>query len=599
MYKSRLKSVIWLVLFGLILAGCTGSSAPAYTIAGVKDGGEYNSAVTPVIKVSKGFSLVDLKLNNEAYQSGTPITQSGDYTLVIVAKDAKGELITGEISFTVEIKPQDQGPAKPQGLSVTSRGRSLWLSWEEQADAAGYKVYRGTQKAGGDRECLTEEPISAVDYKDEDVEEGKTYWYWVQAYDADERPSVLSDPVSSPPVTFAGEELLVPNQYGTIQAAIDASSDGDTIIVKPGTYLENLHLKGKNVTLRSENPLDPNVVASTIIDGQEAGAVIRVDNDETEVVISGFTIRNGTGVLVDGQHYGGGIYVLGAAVTISHNVITENGYGDLTGSGIFIDHRNSSDDPYRSSATIEYNIIRDNSGMTDGVRAWGGKYKIAHNTISNNIAPGVYLVGRGSIVEHNTITGNTPRDPSIAGGMYVNGAGHVVIHNTITKNTSSMGGGLLIMGSSCVIRDNTITENEATLVTSEDFVGGGGLYLWDSDNIVEDNTIQYNVSAGHGGGVYVVQTSSSKGIFQNNNIVGNTAGADGGGMYLYGFDPPYMEPPFVLVNNTFENNTAKGRGGAVFVGRSKTLTDEDGRELKKPDVRNNYQGNSPDNVYYE
>ena len=58
MYKSRLKSVIWLVLFGLILAGCTGSSAPAYTIAGVKNGGEYDSAVTPVIKVSKGFSLV-------------------------------------------------------------------------------------------------------------------------------------------------------------------------------------------------------------------------------------------------------------------------------------------------------------------------------------------------------------------------------------------------------------------------------------------------------------------------------------------------------------------------------------------------------------
>ena len=59
-------------------------------------------------------------------------------------------------------------------------------------------------------------------------------------------------------------------------------------------------------------------------------------------------------------------------------------------------------------------------------------------------------------------------------------------------------------------------------------------------------------------------------------------------MYLYGLIRLTWEPPFVLVNNTFENNTAKGRGG-VFVGCSKTLTDEDGRELKKPDVRNNYQ----------
>ena len=63
---------------------------------------------------------------------------------MIVAKGAKGELITGEISFTVEIKSQDQGPPSPRPLRHL---RALFmLSWEEQADAAGYKVYRGTQR---------------------------------------------------------------------------------------------------------------------------------------------------------------------------------------------------------------------------------------------------------------------------------------------------------------------------------------------------------------------------------------------------------------------------------------------------------------------
>ena len=77
------------------------------------------------------------------------------------------------------------------------------------------------------------------------------------------------------------ETIIVdPNGFGdfdNIQDAINYSSDGDTIEVQPGTYYENVYFYGKAVTLTSTNQNDPNIVAQTIIDGNEAESVITFD----------------------------------------------------------------------------------------------------------------------------------------------------------------------------------------------------------------------------------------------------------------------------------------------------------------------------------
>lgn len=88
----------------------------------------------------------------------------------------------------------------------------------------------------------------------------------------------------------------------TIQEGIDAASDGHTVIVAEGTYNENIRFKGKNIVLRSKDPTSPIVVKNTIIDGTQAGSVVTFAGTEDETcVLSGFTIRNGTGteVLLD------------------------------------------------------------------------------------------------------------------------------------------------------------------------------------------------------------------------------------------------------------------------------------------------------------
>jgi hypothetical protein len=128
------------------------------------------------------------------------------------------------------------------------------------------------------------------------------------------------------PINSPAAEIHVPSQFSTIQAAIDSSADGDTIIVQPGTYAENIDYNGKAITLTSTNPLDAAVVASTIIDGNLNGSVVTFDSGETpNSVLTGFTIRNGSGTLINGKRYGGGIYCgFQSTPTIARNKIMNN-----------------------------------------------------------------------------------------------------------------------------------------------------------------------------------------------------------------------------------------------------------------------------------
>jgi hypothetical protein len=90
---------------------------------------------------------------------------------------------------------------------------------------------------------------------------------------------------------LAGKVIHVPADQPAIQAAINAAANGDTVLVAPGTYNEQINFLGKTIVVRSQGG---NKV--TTIDGASvAGPVVRFVSGETlKSVLQGFTIQNGT-----------------------------------------------------------------------------------------------------------------------------------------------------------------------------------------------------------------------------------------------------------------------------------------------------------------
>jgi hypothetical protein len=129
--------------------------------------------------------------------------------------------------------------------------------------------------------------------------------------------------------------IYVPDDYTKIQDAIGASLGGDTIIVRQGTYLENIDFKGKAITVKSND--GPDV---TIIDGGQPanpdfGSVVTFQNGEgPDSVLEGFKLTNGSGNLIGVYVRGGGICcVNSSSPTIMNNIIIGNS-GDLQGGGV-------------------------------------------------------------------------------------------------------------------------------------------------------------------------------------------------------------------------------------------------------------------------
>ncbi len=127
-------------------------------------------------------------------------------------------------------------------------------------------------------------------------------------------------------------------QYTTIQAAVNASEHGDTVLVYPGRYIENVITIGINITIASLYSVDPlqQYIENTIIDGN-LGTCIRIDSGEA-VTINGFTlVNNENNVLNSPSNPGGGMFVNSSMATVENtiirNCIAQAGGGIAAGAG--------------------------------------------------------------------------------------------------------------------------------------------------------------------------------------------------------------------------------------------------------------------------
>ena len=352
------------------------------------------------------------------------------------------------------------------------------------------------------------------------------------------------------PAPVPAAVIHVPGDQLTIQAGINAASDGDTVLVADGTYTgsgnRDIDFHGKRITVQSESGAD-----YCIIDCQESYRGFYFHSGEgSGSVVKGFTIQNGFH-----DDIGGAIYCDNASPRIMNNII--NGNAAVYGGGIFC---------YLGSPIITKNIISGNNGNYEG--------------------GGIYCSESSAIIANNLIFNNWTDEHGgggiLCGGPIGSTVSPVIINNTIRNNLADTdGGGIWCRGGSVTIMDNIITDNEA-------LIRCGGIYCWETSAIIKDNTISTNTAGTEGGGIHC---DSSDVSIINNKIIGNRADGDefsaGGGIYCLDIDSAskimnniilynyafyhgagiccYHCSP-TMINNTIVQNTANNSGGGIFCG---------------------------------
>ncbi|MGY6631933.1 MAG: choice-of-anchor Q domain-containing protein [Wenzhouxiangella sp.] len=311
--------------------------------------------------------------------------------------------------------------------------------------------------------------------------------------------------------------LNVPADFPTIQLAIAAANDGDTVLVAAGIYAERLDFLGKAISLVSVDGAE-----ATLIDGSGPanGYVVRIEAGQPGASLQGFTITGGFGSNMTGP--GGGLLIRNTEVSLNNLVVTAN--QATIGGGLLVDN-----------AAVAVNEVE----FSDNVALFGGAIRVEGGSLT---------------VTNSRFEANQAQTDG--GAMSVFWANEIAIADTVFVGNRAHGIGAALALSNTVLNasDLRFTGNgEATpaghppgSAVSYSPLVGGALYTANVSGQLDRARFQGN-AAFRGAAYYAAGNS---GLVINNALIqGNQAGT--GVVFVNGSSPS-------LVNTTLVDNDGFG-----------------------------------------
>ena len=287
--------------------------------------------------------------------------------------------------------------------------------------------------------------------------------------------------------------------YTTIQAAVDHSKAGDTILLAEGTYFENVTLPGTRLTVQGVGR------RRVIIDGNLAGPVFTIGSPQG-IFNTGDTITFSEVTIARGQSVNGGAILVWNAspLVIKHSIVLSNRAKQSGGAVYF---------PGISLTIADTNFINNQAVLYGGAVEMTSEdvvLNISDSVFSHNLAAGGY---GGAVDENAHDTQGT------------------ITNSTFTQNQAKYGGALNLVsyiGGNLQLTDVTVSGNTAT-------VDGGGM-LFAAAAVLTRTVFTHNVAGRNGGGILAEdlvynRTRSSALSLIDSEVIWNKAGTQGGGLF--------------------------------------------------------------------
>lgn len=333
--------------------------------------------------------------------------------------------------------------------------------------------------------------------------------------------------------TAFGRILNVPDSVQTIQAAINDTQDGDTVLVQPGRYVENIDFNGHNIVVGSLylTTGDTTYVERTVIDGDSSDTVVQIASGETnQAELVGLTVTRG-GL----QWLGGGFFIRDSSPTLRRLLICDNHTGNGHGAGAYVDRDSQ---PVFADCIFEENTGGYGSGLW---AADGCSVTVIRSLIRRNIAErdgaGVVCIDPGTNIDLSD----------------------VVITENIALDGS--GGGLSVLSS------GSITGTRVSIASNRANSGMGGaayVYFENPSLLLMDSEVIDNY-ADRSGGAFALEYSANLNLI-NTVVIGNSADLYGGAIYAH------EDCRLILIQSAICLNESRDWGSAIRMSRRCTLT---------------------------